>query len=173
MSLAVSCPHCQSRVRVPDDAVGRDVRCPNCQQVFRVGGIEPAPAAPRRPGLGGTEPSAGFEGMADGARRPAGSNALIDFLLFRRMIAPVVIQVLFWLAVLGCFIWAGFSVISGIVAATGKSGSPWLAVLGIAGGLVAIIVGPFVCRIYAELLILSFRIYETLTEIRDRLDRKP
>jgi predicted Zn finger-like uncharacterized protein len=173
MSLAVSCPHCQSRVRVPDDAVGRDVRCPNCQQVFRVGGIEPAASVSRRPAPTGTAPSGDFQGAAAGGRPPGTSNVIIDFLLFRRMIAPIVIQVLFWIGLLICVIMAGFQVISGILLATGKSGSPWLAVLGIFGGLVILTVGPFVVRLYAELLILSFRIYETLTEIRDRLDRKP
>jgi predicted Zn finger-like uncharacterized protein len=171
MSLAVSCPHCQSRVRVPDDAVGRDVRCPNCQQVFRVGGIEPAAAVSRRAGPSGTAPVGDFEDAAAGPRRPASPNALVDFLLFRRMIAPIVIQVLFWLAVLGSFIWAAIVAILGIVAAS-RYGSAWQALSGILMALVMIVLVPLWARVYAEVLIVFFRIYETLTEIRDRLDRQ-
>lgn len=40
------------------------------------------------------------------------------------------------------------------------------------GGLVFLVVGPVMVRIYCELLILFFRMNETLTEIKDLLASK-
>lgn len=74
-----------------------------------------------------------------------------EYLSFRRMITPVFIQVIFWLAVIGI-------VVSGIVAiSNGATGS----------GLLLIVLGPLGVRIYAEILIVIFRINDTLTEIRN------
>ena len=40
------------------------------------------------------------------------------------------------------------------------------------GGLLALILGPLVVRIYAELSLLLFRMNETLTEIKNNTERK-
>jgi phosphotransferase system glucose/maltose/N-acetylglucosamine-specific IIC component len=76
-----------------------------------------------------------------------------DFLTFRRMITPVVIQVLFWLGVIA-------TVIYSIVTARRQP----IAILGV-------IIGPFIVRIYCEILIVLFRINETLTDIRQNTAR--
>lgn len=36
MAQAISCPHCQKSLRVPDDKIGARVKCPACGQPFRV-----------------------------------------------------------------------------------------------------------------------------------------
>ena len=36
MSLLVTCPKCNSKIKVSDDLVGRDVKCPKCHTTFRV-----------------------------------------------------------------------------------------------------------------------------------------
>jgi len=84
-----------------------------------------------------------------------------DILAFRKMITPVVIQILFWIGVLISILLslgaAGFAFI-------GPKPQPVL-------GLIPLIVLPFLIlgvRIYCELLILLFRIYDTLVEIRDQ-----
>lgn len=73
-----------------------------------------------------------------------------DFFSFRTMITPIIIQVIFWLGVVGC-------VIMGLGAVMGGRGLY---------GLVLIVVGPIVVRIECELLILLFRIHDALQEIR-------
>ena len=86
-----------------------------------------------------------------------------DFLSFRKMITPIIIQIIFWIGV-------AVSVITGlgtIIAGIGDYGGG-LAVL---GGLATIIFGPIVVRIYCELLILFFRMNETLTDISNNLDK--
>jgi hypothetical protein len=82
-----------------------------------------------------------------------------EFLTFRRMITPLIIQGLFWLG-------AGFCVLAGLVMIGGglSSSSGGSAVL---GGLLLLVVGPVVVRVYCELLILLFRMNETLTDIRN------
>ncbi|HEV2378957.1 MAG TPA: DUF4282 domain-containing protein [Terriglobia bacterium] len=78
-----------------------------------------------------------------------------DFLAFRRMITPAIIQVLFWIGV-------SVSVIAGLTTMT--SG-----VMGVFTGLALIVIGPLAVRIYCELLILLFRMNETLSDIRSSL----
>lgn len=88
---------------------------------------------------------------------------IMDFLSFRKMITPIIIQIIFWIGVAICVI-AGFGT---IIAGIGDYGGG-LAVL---GGLATIIFGPIVVRIYCELLILFFRMNETLTDISNKLDK--
>jgi len=76
-----------------------------------------------------------------------------DFLTFRKMITPVVIQVLFWIGVLVMLIAAIVFFAQG----TGAS---------IVGGLFMLILGPLMVRIYCELLIVAFKILEALREIQ-------
>lgn len=76
-----------------------------------------------------------------------------DLLLFRRMLIPVIIRTFFWLAALLIIIvavWAMFR-------------------QGFWSGLLILVLGPLSIRIVAEMIILLFRINETLTEIRNTL----
>src|SRR5262249_2032034 len=53
MPIQTSCPSCGKALRVPDDLLGKDVKCPSCQTQFVAGaaGLEAPPALPseRRP----------------------------------------------------------------------------------------------------------------------------
>ena len=73
-----------------------------------------------------------------------------DFFKFEIMITPWVIQILFWLAV-------AVTVIIGLVIIIAH---------GDARGILLIIFGPIGARIYAELLIVFFRINDHLREIQ-------
>lgn len=75
-----------------------------------------------------------------------------EFFRFRTFITPLIIQIAFWLGFLGC-------VIGGIVLLA-KSEAPWL-------GIIILFVGPLWVRIWCELLILAFRIYDTLKRISE------
>jgi len=72
-----------------------------------------------------------------------------DFLSFKKMITPLIIQFVFGLGVILC-------VIGGLIAMFQGQFFP---------GLMFIVVGPLSVRIYCEIVILAFRINETLTEI--------
>jgi hypothetical protein len=97
---------------------------------------------------------------------------LKNFLSFERMITPVIIKVVFYIGLVG-------SAIGGIVffftmLIAGFQGGGFGAILGrfligLIGGLLIVFLGALVTRIYAETLILVFRINETLTDIKQYL----
>jgi hypothetical protein len=80
-----------------------------------------------------------------------------DFLRFETMITPAVIQVVFWIAVV-------IAVIAGIVQIAHGG-------VGIITGLLTIIFGPIVARIYCEILIIFFRINDHLRAIQHNTQR--
>jgi predicted Zn finger-like uncharacterized protein len=67
MPINTACPHCQKRLRVPETAAGKKVRCPSCQGVFvasdssavlAVPAPQSAPASAPRPPAGTSSPPA-------------------------------------------------------------------------------------------------------------------
>ncbi len=79
-------------------------------------------------------------------------RALTDILLFRRMIAPVLLQLFFWAGVGGtCY------------------GAYVLFTLGNWAWWVALVCGILMTRIIVETAILAFRSFDRLGEIRDLL----
>jgi hypothetical protein len=80
-----------------------------------------------------------------------------DFLTFRRMLAPLVIQTIFWLAFVASAV-SGAGAI--IVGARDRRASEVLIGLGV------LFLGPLVARLYCEVLMVIFRINDSLTDIR-------
>ena len=78
-----------------------------------------------------------------------------DFASFRKMITPIIIQILFWIGIAACLMTSLGFIFQGY--------------LGI--GLVYLIIGPLMVRIYCELIILLFRIYDTLNDIKENTKR--
>lgn len=79
-----------------------------------------------------------------------------DFLTFRKMLTPWLVQFLFWAAMIIFVIIAIVDIIQHI---------SWRVVAEI------IILGPLVTRIVCEVLILFFRMNDNLTAIKDRLSK--
>lgn len=78
------------------------------------------------------------------------------FMNFDRLITPTIIKIVYWLGIAAV-------VIAGIVAiASGE----------FFAGLLTIILGPIAVRVYCELLILLFRIHDSLIEVRDLLKNR-
>ena len=77
-----------------------------------------------------------------------------DFWSFRKMITPVVIQALFILGLVLVVIGSLMTMFRGGFA-------------GFIAGLFALVIGVIMWRVYCELLILLFRIYEELKAIRE------
>jgi hypothetical protein len=85
-----------------------------------------------------------------------------DFFAFRTMITPVIIQIIFWVGVALCILFGIGFIIGGITA------DARFAVI----GFITLILGPILVRIYCEILIIFFRINETLTEIKHTLEER-
>jgi len=81
-------------------------------------------------------------------------DRLVDILRFRVMIAPLVLEVLFWGAVGGTLY-----------------GAYWLFTHDHWAWWIALIFGTLVARVLFEIALLAFRSYERLVEIRDALQR--
>ena len=77
-----------------------------------------------------------------------------DFFFIDKMIAPKIITVLYWFSVAACVV-SGFMMLFNGNAAQ---------------GLVIIIIGPVAARLYSELLIVIFKIYEKLSKIADKAE---
>jgi hypothetical protein len=77
------------------------------------------------------------------------------------MVTPYLVQALFWIGCAACAI-VGLRAI--IIGASGDESDGGALVL---VGVVVIVLGPVMVRVYCELLILLFRIYDRLGEIRD------
>ena len=77
-----------------------------------------------------------------------------DFLRFRTFLMPVLIQTLFWIGIVAV-------VITGLVTMFSDDG-------GFLQGLFVLVIGPVMVRLYAELILLGFKIYEAVDEIRNR-----
>lgn len=76
-----------------------------------------------------------------------------DFLAFRKMLTPIIIQVVFWIGIVVC-------VLGGLAAIIGGS----------MAGLFVLLVGPIIVRIYCEILILLFKMNDTLTDIKNAVE---
>jgi hypothetical protein len=76
-----------------------------------------------------------------------------EYLSFKKLISPLLIQVVFWIAVL-------FNTVEALFYAEGFF-----------SGVFRLVFGPIVIRILCEALIVVFQINNTLTEIRD--DQRP
>ena len=87
-----------------------------------------------------------------------------EFLSFRRMITPVIIQILFWVGVVLCVLGGLISIIQGASAHYGGGGA-------VLGGLLTMLLGPVLVRVYCEILIIFFRINETLSDIRNNTSK--
>ena len=87
------------------------------------------------------------------------NSHLGDYLTFRRMIIPVLIQVMYWIVTVVVILGGLNYLILGDGA------------LERAGGLAAIIIGPLIVRLWAEVVMVVFRINGTLTEIKELLER--
>ncbi len=84
-----------------------------------------------------------------------------DFWSFRKMVTPVIIEILFWVGVIVCLIAGLILVVAGIKTSQPQS---------VLSGVLLIIFGPLAVRVYCEILIVFFRINETLTEIKHLLE---
>ncbi len=81
---------------------------------------------------------------------------MADFLLFRKMLTPILVQFLYWLSVV-------LLVIAGLVNIYHHA---------IIHGLQIIILGPILLRIFCEFLIIFFKMNENLVAIKNAVQEK-
>jgi hypothetical protein len=83
-----------------------------------------------------------------------------DFLAFRRMITPTIIKIVFWIGLIVILVLGIAAIVDGV---TNDSDIGEV----IAGGLLILILGPIIWRVFCEILLLAFRMIENLADIRN------
>lgn len=89
-----------------------------------------------------------------------------EFISFNKMITPAIIRIIFWLGVAA-------SVLLALVMIIGGAASPYGGGAMVIGGLTLLVLGPLSVRIYCELLIVMFKIHETLNTISAKIKKNP
>ncbi|MEX0702709.1 MAG: DUF4282 domain-containing protein [Planctomycetales bacterium] len=79
-----------------------------------------------------------------------------DYLAFKKMITPLIVQVIFWIGVV-------LVVLAGVFFLMNEQALQ---------GLLMIVFGPIGWRVYCEMLIVMFSINDTLTDIRNDARRR-
>ncbi len=87
------------------------------------------------------------------------------YISFDRMITPTIIKILFWIGVVGSIISGLGMIISGFSSYYGSGAQVFM-------GFMVIVVGPLITRVYCELLIVFFKMQESLVEIRNQLEKQ-
>jgi len=91
---------------------------------------------------------------------------MMDFLSFRRMLIPYLVQIVFWAGTALC-LFAGVLILAGkgFALRLGDTNLNAGADGGLLVGLAVMLGGPLVLRVWCEYFIVPFRINETLTEM--------
>jgi hypothetical protein len=183
MPVVIACPICQQKVRVNENLLGKSVKCPQCKNPFTA--VDPnAAVAPtweavtQKPELDFTSPPPPQEPPeeefddedvpAHPATRKSGGSGIVDYLLFRRMVTPWVILVLFYVGVVVLIGLGLFQAVSGVIAlASGHT----LGLALIFGALFGTLFGILLLRVYCEVVAVFFRILDNVRQINERLEQ--
>lgn len=93
------------------------------------------------------------------------------YINFDTMITPTIIKILFWVGVGLSVLFGLISIFSGFAQMFSPYGSGFAGFISFIIGLVIIVVGSLVARIYCELLIVVFKMHESLNSIDEKLDK--
>ena len=172
MSVTIHCPHCGATGNAPDHILGQSVRCSKCKKQFVAGGEDEhdegiqeeapaddfddmdddAPPPPRRRGGGG--------GRSRSSGGGGGGGGFGEFATFRTLVAPRVIVILFWVII--AFLILG---ILGAIVVSFFGGAMNGIVMLILAPIFGILYFLFI-RIGFEMMIIQFRIYEALKDLK-------
>ena len=93
-------------------------------------------------------------------------------LTFDEMIAPKIITILYWLMLAAVIIQSLGIMFSGGIGGSSYGGGPSLGAVGaFFAGLLALVMGAIMVRVWCELLIVLFKMYENLKAIREKLEQ--
>ncbi|OWZ84672.1 DUF4282 domain-containing protein [Natranaerobius trueperi] len=90
------------------------------------------------------------------------NDYLREFVSFNKMITPTIIKIIFWIGVAVSIFIGLSSIVSGMAAQFGGGFQVFF-------GLIILVVGPLTSRVYCELLIVIFKMHESLNNIDNKL----
>lgn len=145
------CPSCKAEYKISAKHIGRSIRCKHCDLELHVTSVGLVRASSDH-----SIPITRTESVAIEK-----SDVMYDYLTYRKMIIPILVPVMFWL---GAFISVAFGILLFVTSFNVRDGGTQFIQCLI--GLAYIIIGPIIIRIWCELMIVVFRIYESLVEIK-------
>jgi hypothetical protein len=174
--IVIACPICMQKIRAPETVIGRQIKCPQCKNMFNAADPNALPADARAvqgrlaeaPALE-AEDWDGSEAAATAA--PAG-NALVDYLVFRRLVTPAIITGLFYVGAAVILLVGLVYGILGILAMAAVKGSAAVGLLSLLIAFFATIASLVLWRVACEVLISLFRILDNVREINLQLKTK-
>jgi hypothetical protein len=178
-TLVIACPVCLQKIRAPGSVIGRQIRCPQCKNGFTVADPSappPAAEAGQSEAVMGAEPPAADPLGLDGAefsvpRRSGGS--FMDYLVFRRMVTPVILTGLFYFVAVVIVL---LGLIYAVVAIAGMfavgRGSVLIGLLSLLLDFVGTIIALVWWRVVCEMIITLFRMLEQLRDINDKMNMR-
>ena len=86
-----------------------------------------------------------------------------DFLKFKKMMTPIIIQILFWIGVAVCVIAGIIEIVSGINTPYGGGGGV------VFMGILLLLLGPILVRVWCELMLVLFSIHDTLVKMKNKM----
>ena len=95
-----------------------------------------------------------------------------EFLTFRRMMTPILIQIIFWVGLVGIII-VSITMIAGVSTMRMPSEIQGGRQAGVVLGIVFLIFGPLYWRVLCETLIVVFRMNENLDKIEKNTQKPP
>jgi len=112
--------------------------------------------------------NAGATSMSKQADSSAGKGRFVRFATFRTMITPIVIQVIFWLAELGnliFWVWAMTNADKPHYDAQGYYHSGTSVGLRVVFGLICLMLGAIIIRVYLEVIMVVFKINDNVSTL--------
>lgn len=141
MKQEIMCPYCQQRMEIEAEYLGQDVICPSCNKQFST--------AQKQAAVGAIQLPPPKESVI---KNMFSKEAIWDFVLFRTMILPKLISIIYVLATLVCI----HQFVSGIIESN------------MAIALLALVAIPVV-RIVMEISFVLFSINENANAIKRKL----
>ena len=89
-------------------------------------------------------------------------NAMGEYLSFKKMITPIIIQIVFWIGVTVCVVMGIGEIFAGSSEYSPFGRMPVLI------GLATLVLGPLYVRVMCELVIVLFKVHECLHEINKK-----
>jgi len=152
-----TCPNCGA------ESTGDSAFCTSCGAPLKTLAAAPG-AAPVAPGT--TQPPAsayapvGQQGPVY-VQHSTGSSGFADFVTFRRMVSPILIQIAFWVLEIGSLV-----LHIGIIVGASSEGSPgWIPLVMI----FSLLVWALLIRVWLESFMVFFMINSNIVRIRRRL----
>jgi hypothetical protein len=84
------------------------------------------------------------------------------FLSFDEMVTPLIIKIIYWICIVCSVLGGLIKVLTGLGSRYGSGGA-------VLSGLLIIVIGPIIARIWCELLIVLFEIHKNLVDLNKKI----